>query len=273
MWWLRSMTAAALVVAAATLSQVVVPATAAQSAARRVAPTPVYGYKVVRSFPHDRQAFTQGLVYLDGMLYEGTGLNGRSGIRKVRLETGEVLQVQPLDARYFGEGIAVWKDRLFQLTWQSGLGFVYDRDSFQQQGTFKYSGEGWGLTHDGTRLIMSDGSESGTLRFFNPQTLQPAGSLVVRDGATPVKHLNELEYIKGEIYANVWQTERIARISPRTGRVTAWIDLHGLLDPREAAADAVLNGIAYDSAGDRLFVTGKLWPRIFEIQLIPPGPR
>lgn len=271
---LRSTTVAALIVAAAALDRVFLPTTtAAQSAARGIAPAPIYGYKVVRSYPHDRQAFTQGLVYLDGILYESTGLNGRSGIRKVRLETGEVLQVQPLDARYFGEGIAVWKNRVFQLTWQSGLGFVYDHRSFQQLRTFRYSGEGWGLTHDGTRLIMSDGSESGTLRFFNPQTLQPAGSLVVRDGTTPVRHLNELEYIKGEIYANIWQTERIARISPRTGRVASWIDLHGLLDPREAAGVDVLNGIAYDSAGDRLFVTGKLWPRIFEIQLVPPRPR
>jgi glutamine cyclotransferase len=233
----------------------------------------LYGYTVVRSYPHDPQAFTQGLEYVDGVLYEGTGLNGQSGIRKVRLATGEVLQVQPLDIRHFGEGITVWKNRIIQLTWQSGLGFVYDRQSFQQVRTFQYAGEGWGLTHDGTRLIMSDGSASGSLRFLDPDTLKQTGTLVVRDGGTPVAHLNELEYVKGEIYANVWQTERVALIAPKTGRVTGWADLRGLLDPREAAdverRGGVLNGIAYDAAGDRLFVTGKLWPRVFEIRLTP----
>jgi glutaminyl-peptide cyclotransferase len=231
---------------------------------------PVYRYTVVRSYPHDRQAFTQGLVYLDGVLYEGTGQLGSSGIRKVRLETGEVLQTRPLDAKYFGEGIVIWKDRLIQLTWQHGIGFVYDRQTFEPKRTFTYAGEGWGLTHDGTRLIMSDGSSSGALRYIDPETLQETGRLIVRDGTTPVPHLNELEYVKGEIYANVWQTERVARISPKTGRVTGWIDLRGLLDPREAAGVDVLNGIAYDAARDRLFVTGKLWPKIFEIQLLPP---
>ena len=241
--------------------------TAATQKAATAAPATLYGYTVVRSYPHDPQAFTQGLEYVDGVLYESTGLNGRSGIRKVQLASGEVLQVQPLDPRHFGEGITVWKNRIIQLTWQSGLGFVYDRQTFQQQRTFTYAGEGWGLTHDGTRLIMSDGSASGSLRFLDPETLKQTGTLVVRDGSTPVAHLNELEFVKGQIYANVWQTERIAMIAPKTGRVTGWADLHGLLDPREAAHDAVLNGIAYDAAGDRLFVTGKLWPRIFEIKL------
>jgi glutaminyl-peptide cyclotransferase len=231
-------------------------------------PVPLFGYKVVRSYPHDRQAFTQGLVYVDGVLYEGTGMNGQSGIRKVRLETGEVLQTRPLDAKYFGEGIVVWKNTIVQLTWRSGLGFVYDRDTFEPRRTFTYTGEGWGLTHDGTRLIMSDGSDTGTLRYLDPQTLRETGTLIVRDAGGPVKNLNELEFIKGEIYANVWQTWRIARISPKTGRVTGWIDLHGLLDPREAGGADVLNGIAYDAAKDRLFVTGKWWPRIFEIQLV-----
>jgi glutamine cyclotransferase len=242
--------------------------TAAQKPASAAPPT-LYGYTVVRSYPHDRQAFTQGLEYVDGVLYESTGLNGRSGIRKVQLASGEVLQVQPLDSRYFGEGITVWKNRIIQLTWQSGLGFVYDRETFQQQRTFSYAGEGWGMTHDGTRLIMSDGSASGSLRFLDPETLKQTGTLVVRDGNTPIAHLNELEYVKGQIYANVWQTERIAMIAPKTGRVTGWADLRGLLDPREAAGVDVLNGIAYDAAGDRLFVTGKLWPRIFEIRLTP----
>ena len=193
---------------------------AGQQRAAAHKPVPVFGYKVVRSYPHDRQAFTQGLQYLDGVLYESTGMNGQSGIRKVRLETGEVLQMRPLDPQYFGEGIVVWKQALVQLTWQHGIGFVYDRNTFEPRRTFTYSGEGWGLTHDGTRLIMSDGSETGTLRFFDPQTLRETGKLAVVDGHRPVKHLNELEFVKGEIYANVWQTERIARISPKTGRVT-----------------------------------------------------
>ena len=240
------------------------------AAARPANPaTPVYGYRVVRSYPHDPAAFTQGLVYLDGVFYEGTGLEGQSSIRKVRVETGEVLQQRPLSGPYFGEGIAVWKDRLFQLTWQHGIGFVYDRNSFETKGTFNYRGEGWGLTHDGTRLIMSDGSESGTLRFLNPQTLRESGRVTVREGSRPVAHLNELEFVKGEIYANVWQSERIARISPKSGRVTGWIDLGGLRDSLEAEGLDVMNGIAYDPAGDRLFVTGKLWPRVFEIRVVP----
>src|SRR5215203_4070072 len=166
-------------------------------------PAPVHGFSVVRSYPHDPQAFTQGLEYVDGVLYESTGLNGRSGIRKVNLNTGEVLQIQPLDAAYFGEGITVWKNRIIQLTWQSGLGFVYDRQTFQQQRTFKYTGEGWGLTHDGTRLLMSDGSESGTLRWFEPETLRQVGALKVTDAGRPVARLNELEFVKGEIFANI----------------------------------------------------------------------
>jgi glutamine cyclotransferase len=238
----------------------------APKAAPAGAPAPVHGYKVVRSYPHDRQAFTQGLEFVDGVLYESTGLNGRSGIRKVNLTTGEVLKVQPLDAAYFGEGITVWKNRIVQLTWQSGLGFVYDRDTIQQQRTFRYSGEGWGLTHDGKRLFMSDGTE--TLRLLDPEKLAQVGSLTVRDGGRPVSQLNELEFMKGEILANVWQSERVAVISPSTGRVTSWIDLTGLLDPRERAGIDVLNGIAYDAKGDRLFVTGKLWPRVFEIQVV-----
>jgi glutamine cyclotransferase len=232
------------------------------------ASAPVYGYQVVRSYPHDPQAFTQGLVYHDGHLYEGTGLNGRSSIRKVKLETGEVQQIQPLEPQYFGEGIAIWKDAIVQLTWQSEIGFVYDRLTFQRKRTFTYRGEGWGLTQDGKRLIMSDGQPDGRLRFIDPATMTETGSLTVRDEGRPVVGLNELEVVKGEILANVWQSERIARISSATGRVTGWIDLRGLLSPREAAGVDVMNGIAYDSAGDRLFVTGKLWPRLFEIKVI-----
>jgi glutamine cyclotransferase len=259
----------AVVVTAAIPAPITIVRASGQAARSVAAPAPVtFGYKVVRSYPHDRGAYTQGLQYLDGVLYEGTGLNGRSSIRKVRLETGEVLQVRAIDQQYFGEGIVIWKDRLVQLTWRSGVGFVYAKDTFAPMRTFSYAGEGWGLTHDGTRLIMSDGSASGTLRYLDPETLRQTGSLVVRDGGRPVDQLNELEYVKGEILAIVYQTERIARISPKTGRVTGWIDLHGLLDPRDAAGVDVLNGIAYDSAKDRLFVTGKLWPKLFEIQLV-----
>lgn len=233
---------------------------------RGPAAVPVSGYEIVKVFPHDPQAFTQGLVYLDGYLYEGTGLNGRSTIRKVKLENGEVLQIQKIDPQYFGEGIVVWKDRIVELTWQSGIGFIYDRASFRRTGTFNYTGEGWGLTQDGTRIIMSDGSSS--LRFLDPDTLKETRRLQVKEGQTPIANLNELEFVKGEILANIWKTDRIARISPKTGQVIGWIDLGGLLDPRDAAQGVdVLNGIAYDAAHDRLFVTGKLWPKLFEIKI------
>jgi glutaminyl-peptide cyclotransferase len=229
--------------------------------------TPVYTYQIIHAYPHDRTAYTQGLIYLDGFLYEGTGLNGRSSLRKVKLETGEVVQQRSLPEQYFGEGITDWKNELLQLTWQSQIGFVYDLNTFDSKRTFQYPGEGWGLTHDGTRIIMSDGSD--TLRFWNPATLQETGRLKVMDGQTPVSNLNELEFVNGEIYANIWQTERIARISPATGHVTAWIDLQGLLPESDRTIPVdVLNGIAYDVQHDRLFVTGKLWPRLFEIKLI-----
>lgn len=227
---------------------------------------PVQGYSIVKSYPHDRDAFTQGLQYLDGLLYEGTGLNGRSSIRKVKLETGEVLQRRDIPNQYFGEGIAVWKSELFQLTWQSGTGFVYDLQTFSPRRRFSYTGEGWGLTRDETGLIMSDGTDA--LRFLDPATLKERRRVRVTAGGVPVRDLNELEYVKGEVLANVWMTDRIARIDPKSGRVTGWIDLTGLLSPRERAAADVLNGIAYDGQGDRLFVTGKLWPRLFEIKLV-----
>lgn len=233
---------------------------------QRSTSAPVSRYQLVKSYPHDRQAFTQGLVYLDGFLYEGTGLNGQSSIRKVRLENGEVVQQRRLDEKYFGEGIAVWGKTLVQLTWQSEVGFVYDLASFDPLKTFGYRGEGWGLTHDGTRLIMSDGTP--VLRFLDPATFKETGRLTVKDGVVPVDDLNELEWVKGEILANVWQSQRIARINPKTGQVIGWIDLSGLLSPREAVGTDVMNGIAYDTAGDRLFVTGKLWPRVFEIRIV-----
>lgn len=239
---------------------------AVAAAWQRPAGAPIYGYQVVRAYPHDPQAFTQGLVYLDGFLYEGTGLNGQSSIRKVRLENGEVLQILKIPSQYFGEGIAVWGNTLVQLTWQSGVAFVYDRASFQRKKTFNYTGEGWGLAYDGTRLAMTDGT--AFIRFLDPNTFTETGRVEVRDGSTPVQNLNELEFVKGEIFANVWQTDRIARISPKSGQVTGWIDLRGLLTPREAAGVDVMNGIAYDAAKDRLFVTGKLWPKLFEIKIV-----
>ncbi|MFH1086890.1 MAG: glutaminyl-peptide cyclotransferase [Chloroflexota bacterium] len=232
-------------------------------------PPIVYGYRVVRAYPHDPAAFTQGLVYADGVLYEGTGLVGRSSLRRVVLETGAVPQYLALEPPYFGEGIALWKERIVQLTWQSRVGFLYDRATFARLRSFAYLTEGWGITHDGSRLIMSDGT--AILRFWDPDTLAETGQVRVHDGATPVARLNELEYVRGLVYANVWQTDRIACIDPRTGRVRAWIDLTGLLGPEDRTEPVdVLNGIAFDAAGDRLFVTGKLWPKLFEIALVPP---
>lgn len=225
-----------------------------------------YTYQVVHTYPHDHQAFTQGLIYLDGFLYEGTGLNGRSSVRKVKLETGEVLQKQDVAPVYFGEGLTNWGSRLIELTWQSGVGFVYDRSNFQMLSSFKYDTEGWGLTQDGTNLIESDGS--ATLRFWNPDTFAETRRVTVQDKGQPVTNLNELEYIKGEVYANVWQTDTIVRINPQTGAVVGTINLAGLLSAEDKTSGVdVLNGIAYDAAGDRLFVTGKLWPKLFEIKL------
>jgi glutamine cyclotransferase len=230
-------------------------------------PTPVYGYRIVHVYPHDRTAFTQGLEYRGGYLYEGTGLNGESTLRKVELESGKVLKTIELDSRYFGEGITILDQRVMELTWRSHRGFVYDRDTFQNIRDFDYPGEGWGLTNDGRQIFMSDGSAE--IRCWDPSTLQETRRFTVHDGPTSVQSLNELEYVRGEIFANVWLTDKIARISPMDGQVTGWIDLSGLLSAAEIAAGAnVLNGIAYDSPGDRLFVTGKLWPKLFEIQLV-----
>lgn len=225
-------------------------------------------YQVVQAFPHDRNAFTEGLAYGDGFLYEGTGLRGESSLRKVELETGKVVRQIALDDRYFGEGITIVEDRIVQLTFTSALGFVYRKLDFSRLDEFEYAGEGWGLTYDGARLIMSDGS--ATLRFYDPRTFELLGSIEVTDQGTPVDQLNELEWVGGEVYANVWQTDRIARIVPWTGEVVGWIDLEGILgaDRFEPGVD-VLNGIAYDAAGGRLFVTGKRWPRLFQIELVP----
>ena len=228
---------------------------------------PEYGYEVVHVYPHDPQAYTQGLFYLDGFLYEGTGLNGNSSIRKVRLETGEVVQKREIPEQYFGEGIVNWKDRLIEITWQTQTGFIYDLATFAPRSEFRYPGEGWGLTQDGKRIIMSDGTSE--IRFWDPETLQEIGRIAVTDEGHSVRELNELEWVKGEVYANIYQTDRIARIDPASGKVTAWIDLQGLLSPADRARPVdVLNGIAYDAKNDRLFVTGKLWPKLFEIRLV-----
>jgi glutamine cyclotransferase len=226
----------------------------------------IYTYTVVNTYPHDPGAYTQGLVYRDGFLYESTGLNGRSSLRKVKLETGEIVQREAIDRRYFAEGLTEWNGKLAQLTWQSGIGFLYDRATLTLTGTFKYAGEGWGLTHDGKQLILSDGTE--TLRFLDPQTFRESGRLAITDGKLPVRGLNELEYVQGEIFANVWHSDRVARISPATGQVMGWIEMKGLLpDVYRLDPEAVLNGIAYDAGKDRLFVTGKLWPKLFEIKV------
>jgi len=224
--------------------------------------------EVVRSYPHDRDAFTQGLFFIDGQLFEGTGLNGRSSIRQVNLETGEVVRRFAMPDEYFGEGIAPWQNALVQLTWQNRTGFVYDRASFRLTGRFSYNGEGWGLTANGKELVMSDGS--AYLRFLNPVTFSETRRVAVVDGDQPVRYLNELEYVKGEVWANVWQTESVARINPESGRVTGWIDCGGLLTPEERQSGVdVFNGIAYDAAGDRIFVTGKNWPKLYEVKVVP----
>ena len=232
-------------------------------------PVPVMGYRIVNTYPHDPRAFTQGLVFADDLLYEGTGLRGQSSLRKVDLETGNILLIRQLPARFFGEGITIYGNKIIQLTWRARVGFVYDRQTFQLLDRFNYSTEGWGITHDGNSLIMSDGTP--TLYLLDPQTCKEVGRIEVHDLDGPVSRLNELEYVRGEIYANVWKTDRIARISPQTGAVVGWIELEGLLSPEERNRQIdVLNGIAYDAKNDRLFVTGKLWPKLYEIELTVP---
>lgn len=230
--------------------------------------TPIFTYKIINSYPHDPSAFTQGLIFTNGTLYEGTGRHGQSSLRKVDLETGEVLAQLPMAEEYFGEGITLFDDKIYQLTWRNQTGFIYDSNSFEIINTFTYPTEGWGITHDGAQLIMSDGTN--TLYFLNPDTLEENGRLTVQDEqGNPIMLLNELEYIDGQIYANIWQTNRIVRIDPQTGLVTAWIDLTNLLAPETLTQPVdVLNGIAYDAENGRLFVTGKLWPALFEIELM-----
>lgn len=236
------------------------------------AAVPVYGATVVRTYPHDPGAFTEGLFYLNGFLYESTGLEGKSSIRKVDLSTGRVLQSRPIDPKYFGEGIVAWKGKLVELTWKSQIGFTYDLSSFRPRGSFHYAGEGWALTQDGKRLIMSDGTPQ--LRFLDPVSLKQIGRVPVTLNGRPLGDINELEWVKGEVLANIWQTNDIVRIDPATGKVTGVIDLTPLVDQEGAKGRSidVLNGIAYDAQHDRLFVTGKLWPDVFEIKLTGPLP-
>lgn len=228
---------------------------------------PADSYEMVHTYPHDPNAFTQGLIFVDGHLYESTGLNGRSSLRMVDLSTGNVLQKHDLPSDIFGEGLTDWDSTLVQLTWTSHKAFVYDRFSFALQKTMSYEGEGWGLTHDASQLILSDGT--ATLRFLDPKSFRVVRRLKVTDqSGRAIENLNELEYISGEIYANVWQTDEILRISPATGKILGRIDLKGIIDKRALRGEgAVLNGIAYDKNSDRLFVTGKLWPKLFEIKV------
>lgn len=224
---------------------------------------------MINVFPHDQAAFTQGLAFDGGFLYEGTGLYGRSTLRKVELNTGKVIKLYELPERFFGEGLTIFRDEVIQTTWKSKVIFVYDKRSFRLRKTFPYLMETWGLTHDGSRLILSDGT--ATLHFLNPRTFRVLDRVEVFDNNGPVSRLNELEYVRGEVFANIWKTDRIARIVPETGRVIAWIDLRGLLGAHNRSEPVdVLNGIAYDPENDRLFVTGKLWPRLFEIALESP---
>jgi len=235
------------------------------------AAVPTYGYEVVNTYPHDPHAFTEGLFYLNGFLYESTGLERQSSIRKEKLETGEVVQKIDVPPEYFGEGIVNWKRRLVSLTWKTQVGFVYDLATLKLERRFSYRGEGWALTQDGKRLIMSDGTPD--LRFLDPDTLQETGRVTVTYEDKPLRNVNELEWVKGRIYANVWQTNMMIMIDPASGAITGVVNLAGLLSPsdRLVGPDSVLNGIAYDAAHDRLFVTGKNWPKLFEIRVLPAG--
>jgi glutamine cyclotransferase len=224
-------------------------------------------YQVVHTYPHDAQAFTQGLVYLDGHLYESTGIKGKSSLREEDLETGGILLFQDVPSKYFAEGLTNWGSTLIQLTWQEHTVLVYDRANLHFLRTLPYPGEGWGLTQDGAHLILSDGT--ATLNFLDPLTLHEVRRVIVKDHGVPVKELNELEFVHGEIYANIWHSDRIARIAPATGKVIGWIDLTGLYPMADRSSpEAVLNGIAWDAVHDRLFVTGKLWPKLYEIKII-----
>lgn len=232
------------------------------------AAVPTSGFAIKHVFPHDPGAFTEGLFYLRGELFESTGMPGRSDVRRVRINDGVVLQSQPIATNLFGEGIVNWGDEIISLTWQDQIGFRWDLKAMKPKASFRYAGEGWALTQDGRRLIMSDGTP--TLRFRDPVTFKEVRHIQVTADGRPVGNLNELEWVKGEILANIWQTSRIARIDPRTGKVKAWIDMGALPETQGGNRDAVLNGIAYDREHDRLFVTGKYWPHLYEVILTSP---
>lgn len=230
--------------------------------------TQQYTFEVVNRFPHDAAAFTQGLAYHSGYFYEGTGRNGKSSVRQVKIDSGEIVRRVDLPQEFFGEGITILGNKIFQLTWQSHTGFVYDLNSFQKLNSFQYEGEGWGLATDGHDLFLSDGSPE--IKIYDPATFHEKRRIKVHDGKTSVEQLNELEFVEGQIFANVWHSDKIARISPQTGEVVGWINLNGLPGPfYHLEAEAVLNGIAYDAENKRLFVTGKLWPAVFEIRVVP----
>ncbi|HSG65062.1 MAG TPA: glutaminyl-peptide cyclotransferase [Gammaproteobacteria bacterium] len=255
--WLQSLVVAGVLAGAGALTV----------CAQQRAPTgPIeWTARVVAAYPHDPGAFTQGLAVHDGQLYESTGQYGHSSIRRVDLQTGRVEQIAPLNFSYFGEGLAILGERIYQLTWKSQLAFVYDRSTFELVDTKRYRGEGWGLTHDGESLIVSNGS--AVLTFYDPESFAAARSIEVRGPDGPVPLLNELEYIDGEIWANIWYDDRVVRIDPASGAVLGWIDLSHLVPRAQRDADSVLNGIAYDADAGRLFVTGKYWPELFEIEL------
>jgi glutamine cyclotransferase len=232
---------------------------------------PVSSYKIVKQFPHSTDSYTEGFFYLDGLFYEGTGLKGNSAVLVIEPETGKVVQRRILPPEFFGEGIVDWGHDIYEWTWRSHICFVYDRFSLRPAGQFTYSGEGWGMTRTAKEIITSDGT--ATLRFRDPDTFKETRHIVVKDGSDTVEQLNELEYVKGEIYANVWHSDRIARISPRDGHVIGWIDLTGLMPAgRRVSEESVLNGIAYDAQHDRLFVTGKQWPAVFQIKIVSTRP-
>ncbi|MFC2056923.1 glutaminyl-peptide cyclotransferase [Chloroflexota bacterium] len=254
-------------VVATTVSCTVYPKTREDEQKATPRSVPTYTFTILDSYIHDRDAFTQGLAFENGALYEGTGLHGKSSLRRVDLKTGNVLQVYTLPYEYFGEGITIFRDTVIQLTQRSKKGFVYDKNSFDVLREFTYETEGWGITHDGKRLIMSDGTS--TLYFLDADTFEIIDHIQVHGNNKPINNLNELEFIDGQIYANIWLTENIAIIDPQDGRVTGWIDLSGILPPQSDGKPVdVLNGIAYDAANGRLFVTGKLWPQLFEIELM-----
>jgi glutaminyl-peptide cyclotransferase len=227
---------------------------------------PVYSYEVINTWPHDAEAYTQGLVFHDGTLFESTGLYGSSSLRRVELKTGKVKKKVEIDRQYFAEGMTIFGDKIFQLTWQAQKGFVYDLKKLRQEGEFVYEGQGWGLTHDNHSLIMSDGTNR--IRFLDPSNFQVQRTISVYENGHPLTELNELEFIKGEIYANIWKTDRIVRIDPTTGKINAWIDMTGLHHGGDDRPENCLNGIAYDAESDRLFVTGKRWAKMYEIRLV-----